>query len=229
MEVYRRSYTVGAEGLSTQALFKFLQDIAGEQCIPLKLSGPDLEKRGLMWVIIKYRLQVSRWPQPGETIQANTWPGRTRHGMMPRYYRLLDGAGSCIISGSSVWSVVDRQTRKMVIPEEHGVVLEALTTGLEERRPPAPARLPLSGSAEYTVTEDVLDTNGHMNNTRYYDLAERCIGRGAAHPARIVTEHQSEIRLGQSMTVSWGQEGERFFLEGVNGGPVFRMELDYGA
>ena len=72
MEVYQRSYTVGAEGLSTQALFKFLQDIAGEQCIPLKLSGPDLEKRGLMWVIIKYRLQVSRWPQPGETIQANT-------------------------------------------------------------------------------------------------------------------------------------------------------------
>ena len=115
----------------------------------------------------------------------------------------------------------------MVNPDEHGVVLEALVTGLEERRPPAPARLPTTAETDYTVTADVLDTNGHMNNTCYYDLAERCIGRGSAHPVRIVTEHQSEIRLGERMQVSWGQEGERFFLEGVKETPVFRMELDY--
>ena len=148
--------------------------------------------------------------------------------MMPRFYRLLDAAGECIASGSSVWTVVDRETRKMVNPEEHGVILEALVTGLEERRPPAPARLPAENSADYIVTDEVLDTNGHMNNTRYYDLAERCIGREGGHPRRIVTEHQSEIRAGQSMRIRWGREGERYFIEGANDYPVFRMELDYG-
>lgn len=228
MEIYEKLMTAPAEGLSTRELFRWLQDIANEQCVGYHLTGDDLEKKGLMWVVIRYLVRAPRWPEAGEDLTLQTWPGQTRHGMMPRFYRLLDGDGSCILSGSSVWTVVDRQSRKMVIPEEHGVILEALTTGLEERRPPAPAKLPLTHSSLYTVTEDVLDTNGHMNNTRYYDLAERCIGRGSAHPVRIVTEHQSEIRLGQSMTVSWGQEGERFFLEGVNEGPVFRMELDYG-
>ena len=227
MEIYEKQLCTPSEGLSTRELFLWLQDIANEQCVDYHLTGADLEKKGLMWVVIRYLVRAPRWPQPGEQLRLQTWPGATRHGMMPRFYRLLDGEGSCIVSGSSVWTVVDRQTRRMVNPDEHGVILEPLVTGLEERRPPAPAKLPMAESTVYTVTEEVLDTNGHMNNTRYYDLAERCIGRTGEHPSRIVTEHQSEIRLGEQMQVSWGQEGERFFLEGVKEAPVFRMELDY--
>ena len=228
MEIYEKQVIAPAEGLSTRELFAWLQDAAGEQCVPYHLAGDDLKKRGLMWVVVRYLIRVPRWPEPGETLRLLTWPGATRHSMMPRFYRLLDAAGECIASGSSVWTVVDRETRKMVNPEEHGVILEALVTGLEERRPPAPARLPAEDSADYIVTDEVLDTNGHMNNTRYYDLAERCIGREGGHPRRIVTEHQSEIRAGQSMRICWGREGERYFIEGANDYPVFRMELDYG-
>ena len=228
MEIYEKNLTAPAEGLSTRELFLWLQTIANEQCVGYRLTGDDLKKKGLMWVVVRYLVRAPRWPEPGEALRLQTWPGQTRHSMMPRYYRLLDKKGDCLISGSSLWTVVDRETRKMVNPEEHGVILEALVTGLEERRPPAPAKLTTSDSRDYTVTEDVLDSNGHMNNTRYYDLSESCIGRTEDHPRRIVTEHQSEIRLGESMQVSWGREGERYFIEGVNNGPVFRMELDYG-
>lgn len=229
MEIFEQVWTAPAEGLSTRELFYWLQESAGYQCVPYRLSGDDLRARGLMWVVLRYLVRVRRWPEAGERLRLQTWPGKTRHGMMPRFFRLLDGAGDCLISASSVWTVVDRETRRMVNPDEHGVILETLVTGLEERKPPAPARLPLTESLIYTVTEDVLDTNGHMNNTRYYDLAERCIGRVGQPPVRIVTEHQSEIRLDEQMTVSWGRDGERYFLEGVKDAPVFRMELEYAA
>ena len=228
MEIFEQSFRVGAEGLSTRELFFRLQEAANAQCAAYRLTGDDLREKGLMWVVLRYLVRVPRWPEPGETLRLQTWPGATRHGMMPRFYRMLDAAGSCVASGSGVWTVVDRETRRMVNPDENGVILEPLTTGLEERRPPAPARLALREYADYTVTGEVLDANGHMNNTRYYELAERCIGRAGAHPRRIVTEHQNEIRLGQSMRVSWGWEGERCFIEGANDAPVFRMELDYG-
>ena len=228
MEIFEQSFRVGAEGLSTRELFFRLQEAANAQCAAYRLTGDDLREKGLMWVVLRYLVRVPRWPEPGETLRLQTWPGATRHGMMPRFYRMLDAAGSCVASGSGVWTVVDRETRRMVNPDENGVILEPLTTGLEERRPPAPARLALREYADYTVTEEVLDANGHMNNTRYYELAERCIRRAGAHPRRIVTEHQNEIRLGQSMRVSWGWEGERCFIEGANDAPVFRMELDYG-
>ena len=229
MEVFEQVWTAPAEGLSTRELFYWLQEIAGQQCVPYHLSGDDLRARGLMWVVLRYLVRAERWPAPGESLRLQTWPGATRHGMMPRFYRALDAAGDCVLSGSSVWTVVDRATRKMVNPDEHGVILETLVTGLEERKPSAPAKLPTTERLVYTVTEDVLDTNGHMNNTRYYDLAERCIGRIGQHPRRIVTEHQSEIRLGEQMTVSWGRDGERYYLEGVKDAPVFRMELEYAA
>ena len=227
MEIYEKQLRAPAEGLTTRGLFIWLQDIAGDQCVGYHLAEPDMKARGLMWVVIRYLLRAERWPEPGEALRLQTWPGQSRHGMMPRYYRLLDGAGTCLVSACGIWAVVDRETRKMVIPEEHGVFLEALVTGLEERRPGAPLRLPAAESMEYTVTEDVLDGNGHMNNTCYYDLAERCIGREGGHPRRVVTEHQSEIRLGQRMLVRWGQEGERYYIEGGNETPVFRMNLAY--
>ena len=134
MEVYEKQLLAPAEGLSTRELFLWLQEIANEQCVSYRQSGDDLEKKGLMWVVIRYLVRATRWPAPGEALRLQTWPGQTRHSMMPRYYRLLDADGSCILSGSSVWTVVDRQTRKMVNPDEHGVVLEGLQTGLEERR-----------------------------------------------------------------------------------------------
>ena len=227
MDIYEQQLSAPSSGLSTRGLFLWLQDVANAQCVPLHLSGDDLERKGLMWVVLRYLVRVERWPREGEALRLQTWPGSTRHGMMPRFYRLLEQSGACIVLASSVWAVVDRATRKMVVPEEHGIVLEALATGLEERRPPAPAKLALTESMDYTVTAAVLDTNGHMNNTRYYDLAEACLGRAGQHPRRIVTEHQSEIREGQSMRVSWGSEGGRCYVEGVNDSTVFRMELDY--
>ena len=230
MEVYRRNYTVGAEGLSTQALFKFLQDIAGEQCIPLKLSGPDLEKRGLMWVIIKYRLQVSRWPQPGETIQANTWPGKTRHGMMPRFYVLRDAGGETLLAASSIWAVVDRQTRAMVNNEELGVHIDPLETGEEIRLPGAIKKLETTQERLFRVPAEYLDENGHMNNTFYYTVAEDCLGRDARRDRllEVSTEHVSEALCGEELLLRWAEsEGLGYITGSLGDKLIFRMNLRY--
>lgn len=230
MDVYRKALTVGPEGLSTQALFRFLQDIAGEQCAPYHLTGPDLEKKGLMWVIIRYRLEAGRWPQPGERFTAHTWPGRTRHGMMPRFYVIQDEAGETRIAVSSVWAVVDRHTRAMVNNDDFGVTLEALETGEEIRLPAAVRRLETAQSGRFTVPADYLDENGHMNNTFYYTVAEHCIGRDARRDSlrEVMTEHTSEALCGEELALRWGERDGLWYIVGENGAKcVFRMNLRY--
>ena len=230
MEVFKRDFTVGPEGLSTRQLFKLLQDIAGEQCVPYHLAGPDLERKGLMWVIIRYRLQAARWPRPGESLRADTWPGKARHGMMPRFYAIRDAGGATVIAVSSVWAVVDRRTRAMVSGEELGVTLEALETGEEIRLPGAVRRLETRESAVFTVPADYLDENGHMNNTRYYELAERCIGRDARRRGlrEVLTEHLSEALCGEELSLRWGEQDGLWYILGEHGDkPVFRMNLRY--
>ena len=231
MEVYQKAFTVDPDGLDTRALFRLLQDVAGEQCVPLHLAGPDLEKMGLMWVIIKYRVQAARWPRPGERLTARTWPGRARHGLMPRFYTIRDAAGETVLAASSIWAVVDRRTRAMVSGEELGVTLPALETGEEIRLPGAVRRLETAQSAVFTVPADYLDENGHMNNTFYYTVAEACIGRDARRDGlrEAATEHLSEALCGEALTLRWGELDGLWYILGEHAEkPVFRMNLRYG-
>ena len=230
MEIFRREHRVGPEGLSTQQLFKLLQDSAGDQCIPLHLSGPDLEKKGLMWVIIKYRVSVTRWPQPGERFTLNTWPGRTRHGMMPRFYTLKAADGAPLLAVSSVWAVVDRKTRSMVNNADFGVTLEAIETGEEIRLPGAVKKLETPFSASFVVPAAYLDENRHMNNTRYYTVAEQCIARDARRDRllAVATEHVSEALCGEELLLRWSEsEGLGYITGSLGDKPIFRMNLKY--
>ena len=82
---------------------------------------------------------------------------------------------------------------------------------------------------DFTVPYSFVDLNGHMNNTRYFDLCEDCVGAAAAGRKLkgIGVEYQNEARLGETLTLRWGAEGESYFLSGETGRSVFRMRLDY--
>jgi acyl-ACP thioesterase len=68
-----------------------------------------------------------------------------------------------------------------------------------------------------------------MNNTRYFDLAEDMIGESAKgrQLKEISTEYSSEIKIGESMELKWGNEDDLYYLEGNTERRVFRMSLKY--
>ena len=207
MEIFEERYVVPGEGLCTGDLFRLMQKLSGDHCRKIGYGESWMQARGIMWVIIRHGVRVLRWPSPGEELLGRTWPGPTRHGMCPRYYRIESPSGELLMEGCAVWSV----------------------TGLECRRPGAPLRLEATEQAAYTVTEDVLDENGHMNNTRYYDLAEDCLGtRGKPLRAALV-EYVAEARLGDTLRLGWAWQEGRCAICGELSGPAFRMELEYGA
>lgn len=228
MEIFTESFTVPGEGLSTGDLFRLMQKVSGDHCARIGYGTPVMEEKGLMWVIVRHGVQVLRSPVPGETLLAGTWPGPTRHGMCPRFYRIVSAEGELLVSGCAVWSVVDWASRKMVVPAEHGIEIEPLVTGLESPRPKAPLRLPAEGGAEYLVPHAVLDENGHMNNTRYYDLAEELLGTWGRPLASALVEYAAEAREGDLLRLEWGRDGALFCFSGqLDGSPAFRMNLTY--
>lgn len=230
MNIYKKEYTLGEKRLSTGELFRMLQEIATLHCNALGLGMDVIGPKGLIWVVVKQYVRIHRDPQPGERLVLSTWPGMSRHMMFPRHYMLCSASGETLLTGNALWTMVDFETRKMINPAEYGFEMEGLVTGNEEKLIFRLPKLPIGHSAEFTVPEAYLDSNRHMNNTRYYDMAEHCLGAEieGLHLREAMTEFVSEACLEEKMAVSWGREGKRFYICGDEAKPIFRMSLEYG-
>ena len=228
--MFEKEIVVSKNNREVSGLFRMLQDLAGEAAAVWHASGPELAEKGLMWVVVRYDINLTREPEPGETLTVKTWANQIRHRMSQRNYLAFDASGTCILRGSGSWAVVDSVTRSMVDPEERGVQIHGEVNGLEPPRPAAPHRLTLTEERDYEVSGSVLDMNRHMNNTKYFDAVQSCIGDpdSALCLQRVRAMFINEALEGERIRISWGQEENVWFFEGKkNGSPCFQISLEY--
>ena len=215
--------------LRTSRLFELLQEAAIAHTEALGMGREKTLDRGLLWVVTLQRAEIARMPEYDELVHIATWPGNTMHILFPRYYRITDAAGNALIEASALWALMDRNTRKVIFPEEHGVAIKGMRTGKEIPLPRAPKIPKAEESEAFTVPYSYVDLNGHMNNTTYFDLAEDIIPDAAEckELTMIEAEYVNEARYGEEITVRWGREGGRVYLTGERDKTVVRMAFTY--
>ncbi len=221
VDMYRR--------LRTSELFRLLQEASIRHTEELGMGRSKTLDRGILWMLGLQRAEITRMPAYDETVVLKSWPGKTMHVLFPRYYSLETADGEPLLRASALWTLVDAETRKMVFPDRAGIVIDGVVTGNEIRLPSPPPRLACDQERPFTVPYSCVDLNGHMNNTRYFDLAEDVTGAAAAGRTlcEIQAEYVSEARLGQALRISWGRDGGRYFVLGQAEQCVFRMGLTY--
>ena len=228
MNILKKSITVNNE-LKSSDIFRILQEVSAQHCGQFNLSMERLYKEGLMWVVVRQYVHMERYPKAGESLNIETWPGATRHMMFPRFYLIRDSEGEIILKASAIWTIVDRQSRKMIMPQSYGLGLEGIETGDECRLPMGIKKQELKNISSFIVPEEYIDSNKHMNNTCYYDAAEKCFENeiSGKHLKEAVTEYVSEAVLGEELKILWDEIDDRIFVNGENQGTVFKMNLLY--
>ena len=235
MSVYREELLLRSKDvdlfrrLRTSELFRLLQEASIRHTEQLGMGRDKTLDKGVLWVLLMQRAEIARMPEYDERIVIKSWPGKTMHLLFPRFYSLETAAGEPLLKASALWSLVDAKTRKVVFPEKYGVVIEGVATGEEIAMPGAVAKADCSEARNFTVPYSFVDLNGHMNNTRYFDIAEDFVG--LAEQGRllrsIATEYQNEARLGETLQLRWGEDEKGVYLCGETERPVFRMRLEY--
>ncbi len=216
--------------LRTSRLFELFQEASIRHTEQLGMGREKTLDKGLLWIVTLQEADIARMPVYDETVTLESWPGETMHVFFPRYYRVLDAAGECLVTGSAMWMLLESESRKMVFPDRHGIVIEGVKTGNETALPSPVGRVEGSESGTFTVPYSYVDLNGHMNNTRYFDLTEDLLGAASAgrELRHIRAEYLQEARLGDTLSVSWGStDGTSFRVEGRTQKPCYRMELKY--
>ena len=171
-------------------------------------------------------------PSYDESVRITTWPGTIRHLLFPRFYRILDKQGNALIDASSLWALMDRDTRKAAFPDRHGICVPGVTTGTEIPLPSVPKGTPVAFLGTFTVPYSYIDQNGHMNNTRYFDLAEDRMPAKLRERTlyRVQTEYSREARLDTEITLKSEQSDDTFLLVGENEGQkLFKLAFTYAS
>lgn len=235
MSIYREELLLSSKDvdmfrrLRTSELFRLLQEASIRHTEQLGMGRDKTLDRGILWVLLLQSAQIARMPEYDERIVLKSWPGKTMHLLFPRHYSLETEAGEPLVRASALWGLVDSQSRKMVFPEKYGVVIEGVTTGEEIPLPNAIPRVECTEHRDFRVPYSYVDLNGHMNNSRYFDLVEDCIPAAAAgrRLKSIRTEYINEARFGEAFTVGWREDGDEYYITGEAEKSFFRMRFAY--
>ena len=217
--------------LRTSRLLELMQEASIAHTEELGWPRATTLDRGFLWMIAMQRVEIERMPAYDEAVTVSSWPGETMHVLFPRQYRIEDEQGNVLVRGSALWTLVDMETRALADPDVHGVEIGGVETGCEIELPRTLRSEECDQSASFTVPFSYCDLNGHMNNTRYFDLAEDCLP-AAAEGRRlraVQSEYVAEARLGDALTVHWGESEGVCTLQGEAGKPIFRLRMEYEA
>lgn len=217
--------------LRLSRLFTLLQEASIAHTTELGMGREKTLDRGLLWIVTLQQARIHRLPVYDEEFRLLSWPGKTMHLFFPRHYRLESAAGELLVEANALWALMDANTRRIIFPEEHGIRISEEKPGWEMLLP-SPPQIPKNPvSDEFTVPYSFADLNGHMNNARYFDLAEdRMPDDLRRRPVLTVrTEYAHEIRAGDRVALlSETQENQFLLLGERDGQKMFKLSLSYG-
>lgn len=168
--------------LTLPALLDYLQDCCTFQSEQLSIGVDYLAREQVAWVLSSWEIEILRSPEFGERIRVKTWPYYFKGFYGYRNFLIEDANGEALAKANSVWVFMDTcRMRPARIPEtitkiydkELGEPLAgtwserkiAVPEGGEEREPVQVARFHI-------------DTNHHMNNGKYIQVAEEYLPAG---------------------------------------------------
>ncbi|MCM1056246.1 MAG: thioesterase [Firmicutes bacterium] len=165
---------VDSEGrLTMAALINYLQDCSTFQSEDLGVGVGYLKETHLVWVLCSWQIVVERYPQLGEKVTVGTQPYDLKGFLGYRNFAMLDGQGNYIAKANSLWSLLNTDTGKpTAVPE---IMIERYTRAprLEMDYSSRKIAVPDGGVEQepLTVKKHHLDTNHHVNNQQFLDMA----------------------------------------------------------
>lgn len=215
--------------LRTSRMFEMMQEITISHTEALGAGRALTLDRGFLWVVLQQYVEILRMPEYDESITFETWPGNTLRVLFPRYCEAKDSNGNVVIRASALWTLIDIQTRSFIFPDQHHIHVPGTTTGKEIELPKAISAKTCTHQTNYIVPYHVCDLNGHMNNARYFDLAEDFITQVKENKqiCRIVSEYKSEAAMDDVLLVSWNETDHAAYIQGIGKKECFRMQYDF--
>lgn len=205
----RYSEVDSVRNMTFPALLNYFQDCCTFQSEDLGVGIDFLAEEQAAWMLVSWQVVLKRQPVLGEKIRISTWPYDFGGFYGFRNFTMEDEQGTVIAYANSVWVFVDTVTGK---PRK--IAQKLLETYKKEPRYEMEYRerkILVQGGLEekeaFVVHPSQIDTNRHVNNERYIEMAKEYLPKQFAI-CEMRAEYRKSAVLGDMIYPSVSKEAD---------------------
>lgn len=217
--------------LKVSAIFRLFQDVAMLATKDAKVDSMSLSERNIDWVITRMNVEIKRLPKCDDEITVCTYPGKDMAMLYPRYFFIIDSKGEVIIRSSSIWALIDNNTRRVIVDRD---VISKLPEEKYDDQLPLPEKISLPDDNRFiekrTIHYSDLDFNSHMNNVRYIELltdTHDSTFYKNHHIKSINLNYMKEIKEKEAVEIFTDASNPETISVNVNGSLAFLGKVTY--
>ncbi len=218
MAIYEYKYTVElsdigrSNKITNKSVLKILENAGGRQSEKIGLGINQVEKTGLSWVLLAWKVKIIRRPIYNEELTIKTWAQNINKISTYRDYEIYDEKENLLIIASSKWILINIYTGaiekitdniiKDYDPEDKHVFenknIDKLVEPKEYER-----------EIEYKVIKRDIDINNHVHNLYYLDFAYEALPEDvyrADECNNIEVMYKKQIKLADEIVCLYAKE-----------------------
>lgn len=166
--------------LTLNGIINYFQDCSTFQSEEIGLGIQYLAKKRRAWMLSSWQIVIDRLPKFGEKITVQTWAYGFKAFYGDRNFSLLDEQGGRIVYANSLWIYMDTESGRPTKLEKDQMEGYSLEERLEMDYAPRKIALPekMEEKEAFSVLRHQLDTNHHVNNGQYIQMAHEFLPEG---------------------------------------------------
>ena len=161
------------ELITLPAIINYFQDCSTFQSEDLGVGIDYLKEKQQGWILSSWQIIVNRYPGMGEKIDISTWATGCEGLYGTRNFRMRDEKKETVAYANSIWVFMDMKKGRPVKPDADDIAKYGLDEPLEMEYASRKITLPKETEelAAFPVRKYHIDTNEHVNNCQYVQMA----------------------------------------------------------
>lgn len=214
--------------LTVKGVVNYLQDCSIFQSEDLGVGIDYLKEHQTAWVLNAWQIDFLKLPRLGDFVEVNTWAYDFKGIYGYRNFLIKEKEGKELVKANSIWVYMDfTQGKPIKVKEENRKKYEILKP-LDMTYLPRKVVVAEGGSFQepIVVRNHFIDTNCHVNNGQYIQLALDYLPEEQKWK-RFRAEYRKAAVLGDVMIPRIIQDDSTYFvvMEDKDGTPYVNMEF----
>ena len=205
--------------LTNRGLLGFLDDIAGMHSNLVGYGANDIDKTGLTWVLLNWKVRIFKRPSYGESVLVKTWARNSVKFYTYRDFEVYNKSNELIAIATTKWVLMDAKTMRLTkITDE---LIEKYEPEMQYvfKEEPEVNKLDVPSTASdmisYTVKRKDIDINKHVHNTYYLDFAYEALPEEVYEKDNldnIEILYKKEIKLGETIKCFYAKDENSHYI-----------------